>query len=498
MYKVLFLMSLLLSMCVENVFAEQKALSDKTLGDLDKALHFYQSHFGVVGQAVVILQQGQIVYESYLGLADIEHQVPVTKNSIFPVYSLSKLLANVEIMQLVESGKIKMDVGIKQYLDHLPTTWQNITLEQLLSHTSGLPEYFTDDYAMRNKKLEKNEAEVIDRISDKPFQFVTSTDTCYNQTNYLLIRQIIEKLHNKNYTSIIKQSVFQPLNLLKTGFSGPTDVIPNRVDDYYAEQGKIIRQYYFDFPPYAHAHSGLHANALNLATWLTALVTGQFVNKTFLPDWFKATKYLDGSSSPYAKGWEYHQEDGVIMVGHDGGNKVSVRHLFLQEERHANISVIYLTNGYQKAWFSMAELSKLLAAKIDQRFHSPLLALRYSMYQSIVQGRSEQAYAHYRQFRLSDEGKITSTESTINTLGYMALYNNLGQENVFKLFKENVKVYPKSSKSYASLGRAYLHYGNHQLAEENYQQALRLNPQSKQIYQILKKIKQQKTHKKSE
>ena len=103
-----------------------------------------QSH-RIPGLQLTVVQHGSVAFSGAYGLANVENSVPVTKQTIFRVNSMSKAFTGVACMQLVEAGKLSLNNPVSRYLDQLPASWQAVTVRQLLTHTSGLPEISDDN-----------------------------------------------------------------------------------------------------------------------------------------------------------------------------------------------------------------------------------------------------------------------------------------------------------------------------------------------------------------
>ena len=138
----------------------QKNLLDAML---DAALKLY----GIVGQSIAILKNGQLVYKRSIGLDNIKQGTKVNNDTVYSIYSVTKLFVISLILDLVESNQINLDESIGHYLKNLPVTWKPITVRQLLSHTSGLPEYFSI-----NRPIPKTQELIIKQIAEKRHQFM--------------------------------------------------------------------------------------------------------------------------------------------------------------------------------------------------------------------------------------------------------------------------------------------------------------------------------------
>ncbi|MEA5259510.1 serine hydrolase domain-containing protein [Arcicella aquatica] len=134
----------------------------------------------IPGLALGIVKNDKIVYEKYYGLENLEDNKKVDKNSKFRVYSTTKLISNVSVFQLIEKGKLSLEDNVSKYLENLPLEWQNVKIENLLSHSSGIPDFVRYEDVSGNIKNEQ----MINRLSKEKMEFETGNEFRYNQTNY--------------------------------------------------------------------------------------------------------------------------------------------------------------------------------------------------------------------------------------------------------------------------------------------------------------------------
>jgi CubicO group peptidase (beta-lactamase class C family) len=145
----------------------------------------------VPGMQVVVVNHGNVVLSRGYGVASLQDATPVTMRTVFPVYSITKAFTGVAAMQLVEAGKLDMAAPLSRYLDGLPQAWQPVTIRQLLTHTSGLPNIMDNETgALIAAGEEASWAKVI----SMPMEFAPGEKFSYCQTNYMLIGRIIDKL----------------------------------------------------------------------------------------------------------------------------------------------------------------------------------------------------------------------------------------------------------------------------------------------------------------
>lgn len=317
--------------------------------------------YGMAAQSLAVLRNGELVFTQARGLANIELGVAATTDTVFTLYSVAKLFVNVTVMQLVEAGDVDLDEPISTYVPDLPDSWQTLTVRQLLAHTSGLPEF----YRWPNPTPE-SAAAALASVRDLPFEFEPGTANRYNQTNFLLLRLLIEHVTGTDFEAYVKRQMIESAELENTRYGGEFAVVPRRATAYRATPTGIQRNVFIDQPDYFFASSGLNSNAPDLATWFQALLAGQLITKDTLEAMWRPYRRADGAGSSFTNGWEYRETDELTVVGHGGGNRVGVYHYVRKDGE--SVTVIYLGNGSARDYWPAGisgEIAAMLFASID-------------------------------------------------------------------------------------------------------------------------------------
>lgn len=331
---------ILLNSFVFHIYAK----TDVTIQDkIDTQLIKNAKRFGVVGQSVLVLKNQEPIYRGVHGYANKELSVSVNKNHKFPSYSVAKLFTSVLMMQLAERGDVDIKQPIRVYLPHLTNSWQDVTVEHLLSHTSGIPRYF--DRVIKEGSFLPDKDTVYRSLANQPEHFKIGTKNAYNNTNFLLLASILEKKTNKSFHQLVQEKIIQPLRLKNTGFASAKSIKDNMVSSYVGAQGQLRKNLAIDWPEYTYSHSALYSTPEELAQFMTALTMGQLVKLKTLSRLWKPMKLSSGNSGRYAFGFEYSIEDNFIRVGHDGGNRVKLRHYYNVNNTEDNYTLVYMTNG---------------------------------------------------------------------------------------------------------------------------------------------------------
>lgn len=316
----------------KNVFGKTDAYLENIIDSLK-----------IVGLNYAILIDNEVVHKKSFGSAHAQLEVPMTIDKSFPVASISKLFSSVALHQLLIIHKRDVSETVEDFLPNrndLPESWRTLTLEQLLSHTSGIPDQI--DYQIFLSP--DSEKSVIDALRDKPFSSKPGTESKYNATGFLLIRAIIEKLADQDFESYMQTEYFDKYNLSSAEYGGFKKVIPNRVTCYQNRNGNL-EMFPLNYSPPMYAGAGLNIAMDDLIKWFQALQDGLFLNKDRLEEIWTPVKLTNGKDSYFGLGWEsYKLQDGYRMVGHGGAGISSFRH-YWNEHANQNLTVILLTNG---------------------------------------------------------------------------------------------------------------------------------------------------------
>jgi len=176
---------------------------------------------------ISVVQNGDVVFQDAFGYADLPNKTPNEMDTKFPTASAGKAFVAVGIMKLIENGKLSFDSRLGDLVNFgLKAIDPNITVRQLLNHTSGIPDYFDesvlDEYEelwidYPNYKI-RTSADLIPLFIDKPMMYKPGEKFQYNNTGYVVLGLIIESLTGKPFDKYLEEEVFQPLGMTNTGY----------------------------------------------------------------------------------------------------------------------------------------------------------------------------------------------------------------------------------------------------------------------------------------
>ena len=485
----------------------------------------------IPGLQLAVVKNGKIIKTASYGLANIQDAVAVDDDTVFSINSITKAFTGVAVMQLVEQGKLELSAKISKYLADLPVEWHNVTVKQLLTHTSGLPDIMNGDTG----KLISNEGAKAswELVKQRPLDFAANSQFSYNQTNYLLIGKIIDSVSGQNFIDYITQNQLRKAGMKRTeeaGFSNLHDVIAHsaRRYTYYYGAGEIANVKAIDFPEFLRTAAGMSSSAKEIATWVIALQNGELLSKPSSIEtlWTPAvltngkTKGFNNLLNGYALGWPVVARHEHPAVAPSGGNRAA---FFVYPED--DLSIVVLTNlmgglpslfideiaGFyipqMKAenGFGLPPAIKTLWKSLESKGYAAPLNLEIlediggdtfnnshtaSLYCGLLLPDLSKGYEQAVQVvkELQKTHQLKLEEDELNTWGYK-LIEQKKKKQALAIFKLNTYLFPLSANTHDSLAETYWLLGDTDKAVEHYKKVLGLKPDNKYAKKQLKKLK---------
>ncbi|WP_083292618.1 serine hydrolase domain-containing protein [Janthinobacterium sp. HH104] len=422
----------------------------------------------IPGLQLAVIQHGKVVLKRNFGLASLQYQVPVTDTSLFSINSATKAFAGVAVMQLVQEGKIDLAAPVGQYLTDLPVAWQAVTVTQLLNHTSGLPDVLDQRSGKLVGPLPDDADAAWTAVQALPVEAPPGQRYRYNQTNYVLLAQLIERQGGQPFTAFIQRRQFDVAGMRHSGFGDAKDVVANKASSYVLDRsGKGYRNVIEDFPVFLRAGAGINSNAGELANWLIALQSGRLLAPAGVERLWQPTSLNDGKPAPWALGWPTIGRDGHRAVAGIGGGR-SAFYVYPND----SLAVIILSNlaGGQPEQLIDTVAGFYLPALRQQRGGAYAAhLLRTKAASAGFDGLDKKLAAILRQHGLPEP-----TEDDLNAWGYRLLGRQQPKQAV-AVFQLGVQLYPQGANGHDSLAEAYEADGATALAVTHYRRSLELD-----------------------
>ena len=297
------------------------------------------------GAVVLIARQDQLVYHKAFGIADLKTNTRVKKEMIFRLGSVGKQFTAVAILQLVEAGRLSLLDSVQKFIKDYPSYGATVTIENLLSHTSGIKNYFeiniADEDSIINRYTPK---QVVDLFKNEPLLFVPGSRFQYSNSNYFLLGYIIEQVTGKNYKDYLQSNVLDKAELSSTHYIDPSRKDLQRATGYSRFNGKQ-EDAELESINLTYAAGGLEGTVSDLFKWHEALYNKEIISESSLKKATTAFRLSDGSMSDYGYGWYLKKIDELQTVEHSGstdGFQTDV--IYLPQE---NIFVATVFNCYE-------------------------------------------------------------------------------------------------------------------------------------------------------
>ena len=352
-----------LGLLVSTASAHQLTKSDRAAAlKVDRAVNEQMLANKIPGVSLAVLRRGRIVLLKSYGLANVEHQVPVKPETIFQSGSIGKQFTAAAVMVLVQENKLSLDDHISKYFPDVPTTWKDITIWNLLTHTSGLGDYPPEI----DLKRDYTEEELFAAFKKAPLDFEPGTNWNYSNVGYVMLGILIGKITGKFYGEFLKERIFQPLEMTTARVISEADIVPNRAAGYRLVQGALKNQEWVSPSTNSTADGSYYMSILDLAKWDAALYTDKPLTQASREKIWTPAKLLDGTTKDYGFGWHLGNYHGHRLAFHGGawqGFKT-----FIIRFLDTDLTIIFLANSWETRDFKFA---RALAAAFYPAFRLP-------------------------------------------------------------------------------------------------------------------------------
>lgn len=293
------------------------------------------------GCVVGISQDGKTVIEKAFGLAVMEHGVPNTTTTLFEIGSVSKQFTAAAVLLLERDGKLKLSDDIRKHLPEMPDYGTPITIEMLLDHRSGLRDWGSIAAAMGKPRGERtfSNAEVLDIAArQKELNYKPGTAWSYTNTGYNLAATIVERVSGKSFMAFTKERLFDPLGMTTAQWRDDFNRIVKGRATAYVRAGTGFKQ----SMPFmnVYGNGGLIMAISDLTRWNEAMMADQLGLRTEIE---KQGVLNDGRKTPYARGVNVLNHNGVTEISHSGGT--GGYYAWLARYPESKLSVAFMCNG---------------------------------------------------------------------------------------------------------------------------------------------------------
>jgi CubicO group peptidase (beta-lactamase class C family) len=277
---------------------------------------------------VLVAREGHVLFEKAYGLANREHGVPNKLETKFRLASLTKQFTAMAVMILVERNKLSVTDPLCKYIENCPKAWADITVQHLLTHTSGIPDFTDFPDNDHYERLPMTPLATIARFRDKPLEFPPGARFSYDDSGYLLLGYIVERAAGEKYEDFLRKNIYAPLGMLNSGYDHPWIVLKDRASGYARRNGEIVNAEYMEMDqPFG--GGSMYSTAGDLLRWDQALYTEKLISRRSLEQMYTPYQGPYPASRvwergyycrhQYGYGWQITNWFGRKLQWHSGG-----------------------------------------------------------------------------------------------------------------------------------------------------------------------------------
>jgi D-alanyl-D-alanine carboxypeptidase len=341
---------------------------------------------GVPSASIAVVQHGRLVYTRAYGRARLQPPVPATPAMRYSIGSISKQFTAAAILLLQEDGKLSLDDPVGKYIPGL-TRGDEITIRQLLSHTSGYQDYWPEDYVMTTMKPTVTAQQIMDTWGKKALDFEPGTQWQYSNTNFVIAGAIVEKVSGEPYFKFLSERIFQRLGMTSVWNSDQTKLTQADATPYYRHALGPLRVAPKEGFGWMFAAGELAMTAQDLALWDESIIAQSVLKPESYRQMFTEVKLADGKGTHYGLGVGIRDLSGHREIEHSGEVSGFVADNLVLVDDGAAIAV--LTN--QDAVNAASTIARLAAPIIAAIPPSPDEKLVLDLYHQLQQGRIDRS-----------------------------------------------------------------------------------------------------------
>ncbi|MGO8720767.1 MAG: serine hydrolase domain-containing protein [Acidobacteriaceae bacterium] len=316
---------------------------------------------GVPSASVGIVTDGTIAYLKAYGKAELYPPVEATPQMRYSIGSISKQFTVTAILMLQQEGKLTLDDTVSKWLPDL-TRANEVTLREILSHTSGYQDYYAEDYSLPPMKVPTAPDAILGKWGKKPLDFDPGTEWQYSNTNYVIAGKIVEMVSGMPLMKFLQQNIFSPLHMTRVMDSDMHELEPTDAHGYIRYALGPLRLAPQDGPGWVFGGGELAMPVRDLLLWDISLMDQSLLQPASYRQMFTSVKLKNGEDTHYGLGEEILTRDGHLIISHSGEvSGFTSENMVLPQDK---VAVAVLTNE-EAADAATAIASKVVAMLVN-------------------------------------------------------------------------------------------------------------------------------------
>jgi len=460
--------------------SEQIPASDSTELTIDSIALAQKESFELPGLAIGVMKDNKVIYAKGIGVQGLDIKDPMTTKSLFHMASVSKPFVATAMMQLVEAGKVDLDKRLVEYLPYFSMSderYKDISIRQMLNHTSGIPD--VQDYEWDKPQYDDESVErYVKSLSGDQLDFTPGEDFIYSNTAFDILAAVITKASGLTFETYMEKNIFEPVGMINSTFAKPE--VPAELATKPHILGPELEMVVSEVYPYNRIHapsSTLHSNVEDMMLWAQVNLNGGEINgkRIYSPESYDllTTGQLglvdrDSVCLSWFKGYvgDYRK------LGHSGGDLGYRTYFGFVPE--AGVAVVTMGNSeaFQSANVANQILNSILLHKETELAKKPI---HLELKKYILTEGIEKCKSVYFKEKENNRGKYDFNGGYLDELGYWLLDREYHQK-ALEVFLFNVELEPEHAGWHDSVADAYRAMGEKEQAIVWYKKALEIKP----------------------
>lgn len=362
------------------------AIDPALAGRIDRVATEVLRQTGVPSASVAVVKGGRLVYTRAYGLARLDPETPATPGMRYSIGSISKQFTATAILLLEEQGRLSIDDPVGRYVPGL-TRGDEVTIRQILSHTSGYQDYWPEDYVMTTMLKPSSAQYILDTWARKPLDFEPGTQWQYSNTNFVIAGAIVERVSGEKIMDFLAEHIFRPLGMQSVWNSDQEKLTSVDATPYYRHALGPLRLAPKEGRGWMFAAGELAMTPHDLALWDQSLIARTILKPESYRKMFTEVRLKDGKGTHYGLGVEVVSRDGHRVIEHTGevSGFVSKNEVLVDD----GVAVAVLTN--QDAVDAASTIADLVAPAVAGLPPTPAESQALEIYRGLAEGRIDRS-----------------------------------------------------------------------------------------------------------
>jgi CubicO group peptidase (beta-lactamase class C family) len=394
-----------------------------TRGRVDRIAEGIMKQRGVPSASVAVVKGGKLVYTHAYGLAHLDPDVAARPEMRYSIGSVSKQFTAAAVLILQEQGKLKLDDAVGKYVPGL-TRGNEVTIREILSHTSGYQDYWPEDYLMTPMMQPETAQAIIDTWAKKPLDFEPGTKWQYSNTNFVIAGLIVEKVSGQKLMDFLGEHIFRPLKMTSVWDSDEEKLTAPDATPYVRAALGPLRPAPKEGRGWMFAAGELAMTAHDLALWDESLIAESVLKPESYREMFTEVKLKNGVGTEYGLGVEVRKRDGHRSIEHSGEvtGFVSDNEVLLDD----GVAVAVLTNHMAGGAGEIAQMAAATVVGAESLNAAERQALR--IYRGLQEGKLDRSELAPNLNDYFSEQTVQDFQTSLGPLGEPLMFKQTHEE----------------------------------------------------------------------